>query len=123
MAPSPLLAALVGTAVLAAAGCGGGSGSPSEIGGLTAYHAANAARDAMDDEVIEPESVAYDGNWVIDNTVADRFPDGTWAWRVEFVDVSGDAEPVCIWVQLEDRTFANESFVYDIDVCPSPTTT
>ena len=119
----PLLVALVGAVALAAAGCGGGSGAPSDIGGLTAYHAASVARDAMDDEVIDSESVAYDVNWVIDDTVADRFPDGTWAWRVEFVDVSGKADPVCIWIRLEDRSFANESLSYDIDRCPAPATT
>lgn len=123
MAFSSLLAALVAALAFAAVGCGGGSDAPTDIGGLTAYHAANIARDAMDDEVIDPESVAYDSNWVIDDTVADRLADGTWAWRVKFVDASGEAEPVCIWVQLEDRTLANENLLYDIDRCPTPTTT
>jgi hypothetical protein len=122
MAPTPLLAALAGAMALAAAGCGG-DGSPSEINGLTAYHAASVARDAMDDEAIEPESVAYDGNWVVDDTLAERLPDGSWAWRVEFVDVSGGADRVCIWIELEKRTYANERFTYEIDVCPSPATT
>jgi hypothetical protein len=119
----PVLGALSGAAALVAAGCGGGNDAPSEIGGLTAYHAASVARDAMDDEVIERESVAYDGNWVIEKTVAERRSDGGWAWRVEFVDVSGEAGPVCIWIQLDDRTLANESFTYEIDRYPAPATT
>ena len=119
----PVLGALSGAAALVAAGCGAGNDAPSEIGGLTAYHAASVARDAMDDEVIERDSVAYDGNWVIDDTVAERLPAGGWAWRVEFVDVAGGADRVCIWIRLDDRTLANESFTYDIDHCPVPATT
>ncbi len=77
----------------------------------------------MDDEVIDPESIAYDRNWVVDETVADRIDVGSWAWRVQFVDIGDDASTVCIWVRLEDRTLTNENPVYDIDRCPSPATT
>ena len=52
---------------------------------------------------------------MIEKTVAERRPDGGWAWRVEFVDVSGEAGPVCIWIQLDDRTLGFRECLRDIN--------
>jgi hypothetical protein len=95
-------------AVLAVAGCGG-SNDPTTLDGVTAYDATIVARDAMDDEAIDHESPAYKGTWLVDDTEAERLEDGTWAWRV------------CIWVQLDERTFETDNFTYVVDHCAVPT--
>lgn len=103
-----------------AAGCAGGGGGGSGIQGLTAYHAANVARDAMDEEVLDPESLAYDKTWLVDDTNQERLEDGTWAWRITFIDVSDQSSTLCVWVQLDDRTFTVENLTYFLDRCPTP---
>jgi len=112
---------VTGLAALAigAAGCGGG-GEPSELNGLTSLQAATAARDAMDDEVVDPASVARGRTWLIDATDAERFPDGSWAWRVTFLSLEDRAKTVCMWVQLKERTVAREEVEYFLDDCAVP---
>lgn len=107
-------------AVLAVAGCGG-SNDPTTLDGVTAYDATIVARDAMDDEAIDHESPAYKGTWLVDDTEAERLEDVTWAWRVTFVSLDDQSDTLCIWVQLDERTFETDNFTYVVDHCAVPT--
>ena len=118
---------VAGGLMLAATGCASG-GPPGGVEGVTAYHAANLARDAMDDEVTKKGSLAFDRTWIIDDTTAEQLDDGTWAWRVTFVELGATSNTLCIWGQLEkrylggsarERSYTREQFGYFLDRCPT----
>ncbi len=105
---------------LGATGCGGGSGGqPDTLGGITKYEAAVVARDAMNDEILEPESIAYDTTLLVGETTADQLEDGTQAWRVAFVTIDERPSGVCLWVWIESRTPLRDNYGYDVDTCPA----
>jgi hypothetical protein len=111
-----LAAAALSALVLLAAGC---DDEPTTLDGATAYDAGSIARDAMDDEVLDEDSLAHGRTWVIDDTTADRMEDGAWAWRVTFVAVGDRSTTLCMWVRLTERTLREESYEYVVDRCPA----
>jgi hypothetical protein len=73
--PRVAAASAVATLALVAAACGGG-GEPSQIDGVTSYDAAGVARDAMDDEVLEKDSLAYGRTLVVGGVHVDQLDGG-----------------------------------------------
>jgi hypothetical protein len=112
MTAASALAALA----LVSAGC---DDEPTTIDGATAYDAGSIAREAMDDEAVDEDSLAYGGTWLIDDTTAERMDDGTWAWRVTFAGVGDVSKTLCMWVQLAERTLSENTWEYELGRCPA----
>lgn len=112
------VATLASILSLLAAGCEGG-GEPGELNGLTRLAASHAARDAMDEQSIDPESPAHGRTWLIDKTEAEQLDDGSWAWRVRFFSIEDESQTLCMWLQLTERTLTTEDIEYFVDPCPS----
>ena len=110
---------LAALAVVALAGCGGGSSNPDYYAGLERYDAAAAARKAISNETADPASPVHGQALLFTEMEPATYEEVGEAWLIHYERPDGTPSGHCIWIWSGPKAAFQNNYVYDDGPCPA----